>query len=39
MTIAAVFEASESTLKVEDASVVEGDNGSVSMQFTVTRTP
>ena len=39
MTIAAVFEASESTLKVEDASVVEGDNGSVSMQFTVTRVP
>jgi hypothetical protein len=39
MALTALFEASDAKLAIEDASVVEGDGGAVSLQFTVTRTP
>lgn len=36
MSIAAVFEAVDATLSVDDVSVLEGSNGTTSVQFTVT---
>ncbi len=39
MAIAAEFEPSDATLSVEDASVVEADDGAVNLQVTVTSTP